>query len=153
GANKGTILLEEHALAVVPSGTWLLEQLLYPPRDSAAPERVLAVGAVAYGQLGGAAQTQYKSLAGTERELQRVLEAFGKEGGDGLAGDAATLAAIRERLPKVRFAHFATHGYFDQNSLTAERRRLKQYLEQWTLREDNQLPGLGIHNPAGYVGL
>src|SRR5262249_7376973 len=34
GAKKGTILLEDYALAVVPSGPWLLEQLLYPPKDS-----------------------------------------------------------------------------------------------------------------------
>src|SRR5262249_57097893 len=54
---------------------------------------------------------------------------------------------------QARWAHFATHGYFDEKSLSAERKRLKDYLEKWTLREDNQLPGLGIHNPAGYVGL
>src|SRR5262249_15005557 len=34
GAKPGTVLLEDFALAVVPSGPWLLEQLLYPPKDA-----------------------------------------------------------------------------------------------------------------------
>jgi CHAT domain-containing protein/tetratricopeptide (TPR) repeat protein len=153
GARTGTILLEDHALAVVPSGPWLLEQLLYPGKAGAAPDRVLAVGDVAYGRPAGPGQTKYQALAGTGREMKRVLEAFGQQASDGLVGDAATTAAVRERLPKVRYAHFATHGYFDAKSLSAERQRLKDYLDKWTLHEDSQRPGLGLHNPAGYVGL
>jgi CHAT domain-containing protein len=153
GARKGTILLEAHALTFVPSGPWLLEQLLYPTKASTLPERILAVGAVAYGKPAGTVKTEYRALAGTGRELKRVLEAFGSESSDSLVGDAATTAAVRDRLPNVRYAHLATHGYFDEKSLSAERQRLKKYLETWTLQEDNQRAGLGMHNPAGYVGL
>ncbi len=153
GAKKGTILLEDHALAVVPSGQWLLEQLLYPSKPGDGPERVLAVGDVAYGNLGDKGKTEYKALPGTGRELKRVLEAFGRDSSDGLTGNAASTAAVREQLTNVRYAHFATHGYFDVKSLGDERKRHKDYLEKWTLRDDNQRAGLGGRNPAGYVGL
>jgi CHAT domain-containing protein/tetratricopeptide (TPR) repeat protein len=153
GARPGTILLEDHALAVVPSGPWLLEQLLYPAKRGDAPERVLAIGDVAYGPGGAAGQETYAALAGTGRELKRVLEAFGQEGGDALAGAAATVAAVRERLPAARYAHFATHAYFDEASLSAERRRLSDYLENWSFQADARRPGQGGRNPAGYVGL
>jgi tetratricopeptide (TPR) repeat protein/CHAT domain-containing protein len=153
GSRKGTVLLEDYALAAVPSGPWLLEQLLSPPKAGTAPDRILAVGGVAYGQPADRGKTAYKTLAGTGRELEQVLEAFGQQPGDGLAGEAATTAAVREQLPKARYAHFATHGYFDARSLSAERQRLKDYLDNWTWHEDSQRVGLGLRNPAGYVGL
>jgi CHAT domain-containing protein len=92
-------------------------------------------------------------LAGTGLELKRVLEAFGQGPGDGLSGSVASTAAVRQRLANARYAHFATHGYFDAPSLTAESKRLQDYLEKWTLRADNALAGVGGRNPAGYVGL
>jgi hypothetical protein len=55
---------------------------------------------------------------------------------------AATTAAVRQRLISARYAHFATHGYFDEASLSAERRRLKDYLDNWTFQADNPLAGL-----------
>src|SRR5262249_9048286 len=154
GAKEGTILLEDYALAVVPSGPWLLEQLLYPPPPSQAPDRILAIGDVAYGQRGELSKTEYKALPGTGRGLKRVLEAFGQKEEEGLAGDAASAAAVRDKLEGMRYAHFATHGYFDAQGLAEERRRLKKYLEDWSLgAEVQQRPGLGLRNPAGYVGL
>jgi CHAT domain-containing protein len=154
GSKPGTLLLEEHYLAIVPSGPWLLQQLLYPPNPPEAPERLLAVGGVAYGKPPGTAQPPYPPLAGTARELKGVLQAFGKEAGAGLSGAAADTAAVRDKLTKVAYAHFATHGYFDEKSLSSERQRLQQYLEQWSFQaKDNPLAGLGLRNPAGYVGL
>src|SRR5205823_5015157 len=47
GAKPGTVLLEDHALAVVPHGPFLLGQLLEPRRPYDA-EAVLAVGGVRY---------------------------------------------------------------------------------------------------------
>jgi CHAT domain-containing protein len=154
GARQGTILLEDHYVAVVPSGQWLLEQLLYPPKLSDAPDRVLAIGDVVYGKRGDLSKTEYNALPGTAREMKRVLEAFGQGPSDGLAGEAATAAAVRQQLTTVRYAHFATHGYFDEKSLSAERERLKKYLETWSFRaDDNERPGPALRNPAGYVGL
>jgi tetratricopeptide (TPR) repeat protein/CHAT domain-containing protein len=154
GSKPGTILLEEHYLAIVPSGPWLLGQLLYPPDPAQAPERLLAVGGVTYGNPPGKAQLPYPPLAGTARELKGVLQAFGKEAGAGLSGEAASTTAVRDKLTKVAYAHFATHGYFDDQSLSAERQRLQQYLAQWSFQAtDKPLAGLGLRNPAGYVGL
>jgi CHAT domain-containing protein len=153
GARPGTVLLEEHALAVVPSGPWLLEQLLYPPQAGDGPSRVLAVGDVDYGRPGKGGQATYPALAGTGREIKRVLEAFGPNSGDSLAGETASAAAVRDRLPTARYAHFATHGYFDEQSLSAERQRLKDYLEHWALQAEGQNVGVAAPNPAGYVGL
>jgi CHAT domain-containing protein len=82
-----------------------------------------------------------------------VLEAFGRGPGDGLAGTAAGTAAVRRRLAQARYAHFATHGYFDEKSLSAERKRLQDYLDKWALQAGNPLAGAGVRNPAGYVGL
>jgi tetratricopeptide (TPR) repeat protein/CHAT domain-containing protein len=154
GSKPGTILLEDHYLAIVPSGPWLLQQLLYPPDPVQAPENLLAVGGVAYGQPPGKAQPSYPPLAGTARELKGVLQAFGKEAGAGLSGESASTAAVRDKLTKVAYAHFATHGFFDEKSLSSERERLQQYLAQWSFQtQDKPLAGLGLRNPAGYVGL
>jgi tetratricopeptide (TPR) repeat protein len=155
GAKKGTILLEDHALAVVPSGQWLLQQLLYPPKPSDAPDHVLAVGDIAYGKGGNPSRTDYKALPATGREIKRVLEAFGQETSDSLTGDAGNSRAVRDRITNVRYAHFATHGYFDEKNLTAERQRLKKYLEDWKFQlqaEHRQSVPL-VRNEAGYVGL
>jgi CHAT domain-containing protein/Tfp pilus assembly protein PilF len=152
GAKPGTVLLDDYAVAVVPSGPWLLEQLLYPPKPGTSPGRMLAVGDVAYGK-SAAAKVMYPALAGTGREIERVLEAFGPDHGDRLAGAVATAAAVRDRLPKARYAHLATHGYFDQAALAAERKRLKEYLEKWEFQAEGHSVGVAAPNPAGYVGL
>jgi CHAT domain-containing protein len=87
--------------------------------------------------------------------LKRVLAAFGAEDDAGLRAAAATPAAVRERLATARYAHLATHGYFDEAGLAAERQRAKELLEKWKYRADlpTERVGLGAKNPLGYVGL
>ena len=54
----------------------------------------------------------------------------------------------------MRYAHFATHGYFNDKDLTAERLRLKKALATWTLQmSGSRLGGAGLRNPAVYTGL
>jgi CHAT domain-containing protein/tetratricopeptide (TPR) repeat protein len=155
GAKPGTVLLEDFAVAVVPCGPWLLEQLLYPQKDSPSPDTLAAIGAIDYGKPPVGAAPDYPPLAETSRELRRVLEAFGAGDDAGLRRAAATPAALRERLTKARYAHLATHGYFDQAGLTAERKRIKEQRKKW--RFDAEQPtarvGLGSKHPLGYVGL
>jgi CHAT domain-containing protein/Tfp pilus assembly protein PilF len=153
GKKKGTILLEDYALAVVPSGPWLLGQLLYPPKASEAPDRVLAVGDVVYGKSADP-KADYAALPATGRELKRVLEAFGQKNDDALSGDAATADAVRQQLPKVRYAHFATHGYFNAKDLTEELKRREKSLETWKFQETgSRLGDVALRNPAVYTGL
>jgi CHAT domain-containing protein len=84
-----------------------------------------------------------------------VLEAFGAAGDAGLRQGAATPAALKERLARARYAHLATHGYFDQDGLTAERKRIQEQMQKWAFRADEptQRVGLGVKHPLGYVGL
>jgi CHAT domain-containing protein/Tfp pilus assembly protein PilF len=155
GSKPGTVLLDAFAIATVPSGSWLLEQLLYPQQGAGGPATLLAAGAIDYGSPPAGTNAVYRPLSGTDRELQRVLEAFGAAETRGLRGAAATPTALKERLPLVHYAHFATHGYFDEFGLAAERRRAREQLKQWT--QDAEQPtaraGLGAKNPLGYVGL
>lgn len=48
GKQPGTVLLEHYALAVVPNGRFLLDQLTLPARSATGPGNVLAVGGVSY---------------------------------------------------------------------------------------------------------
>jgi CHAT domain-containing protein len=61
---------------------------------------------------------------------------------------------VRRQLSTVRYAHFATHGYFNEKDLTEERQRLKKALETWAFqKEGSVLGGAGLRNPAVYTGL
>jgi CHAT domain-containing protein len=155
GSKPGTVLLEECALAVVPSGSWLLEQLLYPPKGGSGPDLLLAAGSIEYGTPPSGTRSQYRPLAGTGLELARVLEAFGAGDEAALRRTNATPEALRERLPKAHYVHLATHGYFDAPALTAEWKRAQEQMERWQFREDEAtLPvGLAARNSLGYVGL
>jgi CHAT domain-containing protein/tetratricopeptide (TPR) repeat protein len=150
GKEPGSVLLEEVTLAMVPSGQWLLGQLLYPQKTNTA-DTLVAAGAIDYGQPPDGHKTPYASLAETDRELRRVLEAFGAA--NALHGAAATPAELRQRLPQARYAHIATHGYFDADAVTAEQRFLRKQLETLHLGESrSERVGLRQH-PLGYVGL
>jgi tetratricopeptide (TPR) repeat protein len=50
GSKPGTVLLEDLAVAMVPSGSWLLEQLLYPQLEADGAATLLAAGAIDYGK-------------------------------------------------------------------------------------------------------
>jgi CHAT domain-containing protein len=155
GSKSGSVLLEDLALAVVPSGSWLLEQLVYPQQDAGGSDKLVAAGAIEYGTPPPRAKAAYMPLAGTNRELESVLEAFGAGEEDGLRQRAATAAALKDRLPKARYAHLATHAYFDQAGLTAELRRAREQLENWAFdaNQPTERIGLGAKNPLAYVGL
>jgi CHAT domain-containing protein len=150
GRQPGTVLLEDTVLAVVPSGKWLLGQLLYPQKADA-NDALVTAGAIDYGRPPEGQKTPYPALTETGRELGRVLEAF--SAADGLRGSAATSAELQKRLPQARYAHLATHGYFDADAVTADQQRLRQQLEALHLREcRTERLGLRQH-PLGYVGL
>jgi CHAT domain-containing protein/Tfp pilus assembly protein PilF len=155
GNKPGTVLLEDLRLAVVTSGSWLLEQLLFRQKDANGPDTLVAAGAIDYGTPSAGAKAAYAPLGGTDRELERVLEAFGSGEGAALRQQAATPAALKERLPKARYAHLATHAYFDEHGLAAERRRAREQLEKWAYHANlpTERVGLGAKNPLGYVGL
>jgi CHAT domain-containing protein len=132
GRRPDTLLLEEHAVCLVPHGPFLLERL-EDQRPAAAPSgTLLAVGGVDYDgapeagparpqgeALRGPARAdkgpRWAALDGTEQERRQVA---------GLAKQVARLAVVErwgqaagtERLqhdlPTARYAHVATHGFF-----------------------------------------
>jgi non-specific serine/threonine protein kinase/serine/threonine-protein kinase len=130
GDKPGTILLEDYAIAAVPHGSFLLDKLL--PQDPLPnrPAGVLVVGGVAY-DAGPAAQgplaanrgepllkpgqkLQWAALPGATAEAKGVIgvAAAKKLDCQTFDGDKATAAAVLAALPRVRYAHLATHGFF-----------------------------------------
>ncbi len=107
GSKPGKFLLEEVPLAVLPVPQ-VLPRLLLPARGG---RSLLTLGGVDFGDRGGA----WQELAATGREADAVTARFGgafKGACLALSGAKATRAALREALPRARFAHLATHGFF-----------------------------------------
>jgi CHAT domain-containing protein/Tfp pilus assembly protein PilF len=129
GRARGKVLLEEHALALVPHGPFLLEQLRAGRAAAAGPGAVLAVGALAYGRRpnsadrpAGAAvaapvrggRASWDDLEGTRRELDQVLAHAGRRDVVVRRGTEASVAQVCRDLERARYAHLATHGFFDK---------------------------------------
>ena len=132
GKKAGTVLLEEHAVGVVPHGPWLLEQLKGKTRPRGAEDRLLVAGGIAYNRdpasiaktpgeavalrappPGG--RVVWKELPGTAHEQQQVVALARKvfrKGPLSRSGASASTAQLQEDLPRVRYAHLATHGFF-----------------------------------------
>lgn len=119
GRKAGTVLLEERALAVVPHGPFLWERLKDGPARVGRPRSILAVGGVDYGP---AAKGRYAPLPGTAAELRQLTALAGQRPVVALQGERATGRALQDALPRVRYAHLATHGFHDESALAAQRR-------------------------------
>jgi CHAT domain-containing protein/tetratricopeptide (TPR) repeat protein len=144
GSRAGSVLLDDYALAVVPHGPFLLEQLLYPPRFPDGPEPVLAVGGVGYDPPGAAASGRgYRPLPGTTAELRQLQAVAGGRPVRPLSGADASAARLLAELPTARYAHLATHGFFAEAELTAEKRHAAQQVKDWAGLMERQL-----HDPA-----
>jgi CHAT domain-containing protein len=127
GRKPDTVLLDECAVCLVPHGPFLLERLAEP----AAPPRregvLVAYGGIDYAEaaagmtsngrtpLLGQKRAAWPELPGTAREQEQVTH-LAKQllGGTSVVrgGKAATAAQLLEDLPKARYAHLATHGFF-----------------------------------------
>jgi CHAT domain-containing protein/Tfp pilus assembly protein PilF len=117
------ILLENHAVAVVPHGPFLLGQLTQPAPKASPRAALLVVGGVVYdrkplgtselGSRGPAAgELKWLPLTGTATELKQVQALAGKRRVISRQGAGASVAALLSYLPKTETAHLATHGFF-----------------------------------------
>jgi CHAT domain-containing protein len=131
GAKAGTILLEEHAICLVPHGPFLLNRLQQKRQsDEAATSRLLAIGGIDYQDCAAAAEApaaalreaalpargvRWPKLDGTDKERQQVaalarriahLEVTER------SGKEASTEQFQHDLPSARYAHIATHGFF-----------------------------------------
>jgi CHAT domain-containing protein len=159
GSKPGTVLLEEYALAVVPHGQFLLETLSasrgrQPPEDGT----LVAVGAVAFDQASPAkvsaagkdAKVVWPALPATARELERVVQLAGKRPARIRRGTDASAAQLLRDLPRARWAHVATHGFFADKSVRS--------VLQWDEEDDQrgfsgERVGVGARSPLVLSGL
>jgi CHAT domain-containing protein len=168
GQAKDTVLLEDHALAVVPHGPFLAEALRADSPKGSAKKGVLVVGGVDYdaaparpadellaglrGPAVGAGRRGVKYLPGTLTELRRITaeaRAALKAEPVTLSGTRAGVAALLAELPKARYAHVATHGFFADASI---RSLLKVDEKQFRLH-GRERAAAGARNPLVLSGL
>jgi CHAT domain-containing protein len=128
------VLLEDYALALVPSGQFLLEQWTAPQPAASARGTFLAVGDVTYdarpapsrptpvflaaaglrSAAFGSRQLRWPALPATAGELSDVMGACNGRDFDlvRLSRAEAATDRVMAELPRARWAHFATHGFF-----------------------------------------
>ena len=102
GKKPGTVLLEDYALALVPHGPLLLDQLTHPiPFSAGSPGQVLAVGDVQYDERPAArVDPNMKMLAGNELAGNQRLRSAAE--GKGSAASLAALSGTQERTGRSR---------------------------------------------------
>jgi CHAT domain-containing protein/tetratricopeptide (TPR) repeat protein len=168
GKDKDTVLLEQYALAVVPHGPYLAAALRGEVPAGSAQKGVLVVGGVDYdgapvelhddavASLHGPAIARERfgisSLPGTLAESRRIRAEASvtlKVEAVVLNGCGAGVASVLAELPKARYAHLATHGFFADASV----RSVLQVDEKHFLRAGTERAGAGARNPLVLSGL
>ncbi|HEV3439068.1 MAG TPA: CHAT domain-containing tetratricopeptide repeat protein [Gemmata sp.] len=134
GDKPGSILLEDYAVATVPHAPFLLDKLWPQEPLQNTPTNTLVVGGVRYDAVLSSAPDAIASrgdplmkpgemlawpfLPGAAAEATGVVRvAVSKKlSVTTLKDDKATSPAILTALPRARYAHFATHGFFADSS-------------------------------------
>jgi CHAT domain-containing protein len=168
GRDRGKVLLEEHALALVPHGPFLLERLRDKPLPVKTTDVLLTLGGVRYDQpplaIGAPPREEriaqaisrsgvrvfWDYLKGTERELAQVRGCAGPLQVVNLEGAAASTTQLLADLPRARFAHLATHGFFDDRGT---RSILQLTKEDFLKSRFGERIGVGARNPLYLSGL
>lgn len=111
GRQPGGVLLEDHAIASVPNGPFLLAHLTAIREPQAEPGTLLAVGDVDYGPF--TAPARWRPLPATRDELNCVIDsAKGRcRTVIRLDGTLASTVAVRDGLCRARYAHLAIHAF------------------------------------------
>jgi CHAT domain-containing protein/tetratricopeptide (TPR) repeat protein len=129
GRTPGSVLLEDYALAVVPSGPFLLDRLTALRGSEKGPGCLLAVGDVRYDDqpvaltrpdaaaslrapARGDQGVSWPSLPATRRELEAIKALAGNRSVLTLTGADACTYRVLSELPQARWALIATHGFF-----------------------------------------
>jgi CHAT domain-containing protein/tetratricopeptide (TPR) repeat protein len=168
GDRPNSVLLEDYAVAVIPHAVFLLDQL-WPegprPRRAAG---VLAVGGVAYdGALPAAGHSvlnrgappaksgqpsRWPALPGAAAEVRGVRGAARKKGlaCRVLDREGATAPAVLAALPRARYAHLATHGFFADASF---RSAFQVDPRLFAMTQQGERIGAGALSPMVMTGL
>jgi tetratricopeptide (TPR) repeat protein len=172
GDRPGTVLLEQYALATVPHAPFFLERLIAPPRSTEKDDRgiLLAVGGVAYDQAPKPlddektqidllamrqAETErgqgdgWQDLPGTLQELNAAMRLAGARTPVRLQGTEASTAQLLREMPRARWAHIATHGFFADPKV----RSVLQPDPKLFSSLGSERGGAGLRNPLVLSGL
>lgn len=113
------VLLEKLAVAMVPSGQFLSEQLAGVKTPQRSEQQMLLVGDVDYRAAMPAGATEqpkqlWPQLSGTRQEIEAISGLAGSRqfAVTTLSQTNATPDSVLQQLPGARWAHFATHGFF-----------------------------------------
>jgi len=142
---RDRVLLEGYAVATVPHGAFLLEQLKYP-REFDGKESTLALGGLEYGP-------KWSALPGTKVELEAIVSLAARIQGERevASGGEVTSAKMARALVKARYAHLATHGEFRADEFAAEKKRELDARKNW--QEGQDIRRVAAKNPLGFVGV
>jgi CHAT domain-containing protein len=168
GDKPDTVLLEKYALANLPHAEFLLDKLWPPDAGPKRPTEVLAVGGVAYDAaplpaekpavnrgeplLKPRQQPGWMALPSAAAEVKGVMGAAKKKDlvCRTLEKEEATTSAVLTALPKVRFAHLATHGFFADASF---RSAFQVDARLFRMGEGGERIGAGTLSPMVMTGL
>lgn len=165
GDKPGTILLEDFAVAIIPHGTFLLDQ--FWPREARTDlqGRALVVGGVDYDaapEAGLVAGRELPIKKGTQLRWPALPAAAAEATGvaaqatrrkltvTSLRAKHATPAAVLTELPKVRYAHLATHGFFADPSFQSV---FQLDPSHFIMHRRGQRVGAGALSPLVMTGL
>ncbi len=168
GDKPGTILLEDYALAVVPHALFLLDKLWPQDPLPRRPTEALVVGGVAYDAdppapdrlarereelpIEAGQKEAWVALPETAAEANGVAAASTSERLDAraLGGEQASRAAVLAALPKARYAHLATHGFFADPSF---RSAFQVDPKLFEMTQRGERVGAGAISPLVMTGL
>jgi CHAT domain-containing protein len=129
GKKSDSVLLEDYAICLAPHGPWLLERLQNKTPPAFTHDTSLVYGGVAFDEepaaviqgegvrapLFGQKSVKWPNLPGTTREQQQIAALASKALKSApivRSGKSAGTAQLLQDLPKARFVHLATHGFF-----------------------------------------
>jgi tetratricopeptide (TPR) repeat protein len=164
---EGRVLLEDYAVAVVPHGPYLLEQLTSPTEPEKEKGLLLAVGAVQYDARPQAPEKKtvvalkraaewgdrkdlWRELPGAAKELDKVCHLAGKRPVLRLTGNQAGTARLLAELPEARYVHLATHGFFADKKFRSILQVDEKLFDRRSFRKG---PPPGVRNPLVLSGL
>jgi tetratricopeptide (TPR) repeat protein len=172
GNTPGSVLLEDHTFALVPHGPFLLDQLTRPARPAVAASALLAVGGVRYDEqpppagdhqpeprrsadLGKRGKLTWDPLPGSRAELDAMLDVAAR------LKDRPEVIQLRDReastdrvlrdLPRARWVHLATHGFFAAPDSDEGKALLRK--DEFSLSTRGGRFGAGARNPLVQTGL
>ena len=135
GREANQVLLEKYSFAIVPGGEFLVQGKARSQPPTAEQATLLAVGDVSYdekpddkpqqlagvnrgGVVRGEQQLPWPDLPGTKHELAQIAALFNSAAPVDnrralmLTAAEASPARVLTELPKARWAHLGTHGFF-----------------------------------------